>query len=1173
MSYKKNLVSMDGNTAAAHVGYAFSDVAAIYPITPSSPMGEHCDAWASQKRKNIFGQVVKVAELQSEAGASGAVHGSLVAGAFTTTYTASQGLLLMLPNMNKISGELLPTVFHIAARSVATHALSIFGDHSDVMHARPTGFSMIASGSVQEVMDLALVSHLATIETNIPFIHFFDGFRTSHEIQKIETISYESMKDLVNFEKVSEFRERAMRPENPQMRGTAQNPDIFFQNREAANLFYDEVPIVVEEMMKKVHQLTGREYHLFDYVGHPEAERLIILMGSGTETAHEYVDAMVKKGDKIGVLKVRLYRPWSSEHLLQAIPGTVKKIAVLDRTKEPGASGEPLFLDVCSAFFGKADAPKIVGGRYGLSSKEFTPGMIHSVFENLKSYSPKHNFTVGIEDDISHLSLNDYKNIITTPKSNVACKFFGLGSDGTVGANKNSIKIIGDNTDNFAQGYFKYDSKKSGGITVSHLRFGPEKIRSTYLVNSPSFVAVHNPSFLGRYDVLEGIKEGGTFLLNSPFSKEEAFYKLPIREQQIIIEKKLNFYTIDAVDIASEIGLGQRINMIMQTAFFKLSGILEENQAIKLIKDAIKKTYGKKGDDIVEMNYLAVDKTLEHLIKVDIPEKTDASNSLTPDFDPDVPEFVNEMVRPVAAEKGDELPVSLMPADGVFPTATSQFEKRGVAVNIPIWQKDNCIQCNQCAFSCPHGVIRPYLFDDEVLSEAPQGFETIEARKPYEGNKYKIQISPLDCTGCGVCADVCPTKEKSLIMDSFINNVEKEKEFYKFAVENCEEQQHDMSNIKSSQFCKPYFEFSGACAGCGETPYIKLVTQLCGDRMVIANATGCSSIYGGTAPTSPYCVNDEGFGPAWANSLFEDNAEYGFGMKLASDQLKDQLVLKVSELVEKEIPEDLKNILKNWLENFSNVEETKKMRNEIEEMLHVAYDYAEGETRNLIYEVLELKDYFVKKSIWIIGGDGWAYDIGYGGVDHVIASGADVNILVLDTEVYSNTGGQASKATPLGSTAKFAAAGKPTSKKDLGLMAMSYGYVYVASCAMGANRNQVLKAFKEAENYNGPSIVICYSPCINHGIDMSCSQSEQQKAVDSGYWLLYRYDPRLKSDNKNPLQLDSKEPKSDFREFIEGEIRYRSLKKLFPEDAERLFNEASKQAKERFNYYKKLSEI
>ncbi|PKK91207.1 MAG: pyruvate:ferredoxin (flavodoxin) oxidoreductase [Candidatus Wallbacteria bacterium HGW-Wallbacteria-1] len=1175
MTEKRNLISMDGNSAAAHVGYAFSDVAAIYPITPSSTMGELCDAWAAEERKNLFGQKVSVAELQSEGGASGAVHGSLVAGAFTTTYTASQGLLLMLPNMNKIAGELLPTVFHVSARSVATHALSIFGDHSDVMHARPTGFAMLASNSVQESMDMALVAHAATIESSIPFIHFFDGFRTSHEIQKIEEIPYSVMASMINWEKVKEFKKRSMRPENPQMRGTAENPDIFFQNRESANKYYNAVPAIVQNVMDKVGKAIGRTYHLFDYFGHAEAEDVIVIMGSGAEAVHEYVEHMNAKGGKYGVLKIRLYRPWSLDHFIKAMPKSAKRIAVLDRTKEPGAVGEPLYLDVCASYHNHETRPLIVGGRYGLSSKEFTPSMIHSVFKNLKAAKPLNGFTVGIEDDVTNLSLPVDEQINSVPEGTISCKFFGLGSDGTVGANKNSIKIIGDNTDFFAQGYFKYDSKKSGGITVSHLRFGPKPIHSTYLVNRPDFVAVHNWSFLGRYDVLENIRENGTFLINSPYSREEVFGHLPVDVQQTIIDRKLRFFTIDAVKIANEVGLGHRINMVMQTAFFKLSEIIPEAQAIAMIKEAIKKTYGSKGDEIVRMNITAVDRSVDATEKVEIPSAVQPENALNIKLSQDVPSIVKDVIRPVVAEHGDNLPVSKMPVDGVFPTATSQYEKRGIAINVPIWQKDTCIQCNQCAFSCPHAVIRPRLYNKEDLVNMPEGFQVAEGKKPYEGKMYKIQISPLDCTGCGVCQDVCPTKQKSLVMEPLIDNLEKEKAFYDYSesIPTPSDITYDCANLKSSQFCQPYFEFSGACAGCGETPYLKLATQICGDRMVIANATGCSSIYGGTAPTSPYCVNDMGHGPAWGNSLFEDNAEYGFGMSLAINQTTLQLTEAVEKAISLGLSGELKGQLEAWLEKRNDIAASQKLRDSIVTLLPAAAGAADGELAAALETIEEKKDYLVKKSVWIIGGDGWAYDIGYGGLDHVLASGANVNVLVLDTEVYSNTGGQSSKATPTGSTAKFATAGKSTKKKDLGLMAMSYGYVYVASVSMGANRVQLLKAMKEAEEYDGPSIIIAYAPCINHGIDMSKSQSEEKLAVDTGYWLLYRYDPRLKEEGKNPLVLDSKEPTMTYREFLDNETRYKSLTKIFPERAEELFKRAAEEASERREYYKKLASM
>ena len=1164
--------TIEGNEAAAHVAYALSDVAAIYPITPSSSMGEYCDEWAAHGRKNIFGQVLNVTEMQSEAGAAGAVHGSLSAGALSTTFTASQGLLLMIPNMYKIAGELMPVVFHVSARSLAAHALSIFGDHSDINAVRQTGFSMLASASVQEVMDLALVAHLASIRAGLPFIHFFDGFRTSMEIQKIELIDYEDMAKLVDYEAIEEFRSRSMNPEYPQLRGTAQNPDIFFQNREASNPFYAPVADIVQEEMDKVGELTGRKYNLFDYVGDPEAERIVVSMASSCDTIEETVNYLNSLGERVGLVKVRLYTPFSREHFLRALPATATRICVLDRTKTPGALGEPLYQDVCTVFQERKETPVIVGGRYGLGSKDFTPAMVKSVYDNLRPRVPKNHFTVGIVDDVTHTSLPLGEDIDPSPEGTVRCKFWGLGADGTVGANKNSIKIIGENTDMFAQAYFAYDAKKSGGITMSHLRFSPHRIQAPYLLTHSDFIACHNPAFVNEYDILEGIREGGAFLLNSPWTVKEMETRIPDHMKRTIAAKKLDFYTIDAVKIGADLGLGARINMIMQAAFFKIANVIPPEEAFDYVKTAIKKTYGKKGDKIVQMNIDAVDQAVGALKKIKIPKSWETAGHEAY-MEKDEPEFVTEVMRPMLKQQGDQLPVSALPPDGIFPTATTRYEKRGIAINVPEWQPDNCIQCNQCAFVCPHAVIRPVLAAKEDLEEAPKDFVTIDAKgKELKDLQYRIQISPLDCTGCGSCANTCPAKEKALIMKPLGTQKETQVKNHLFSMElPLLDDLMPGTSVKGSQFRQPLFEFSGACPGCGETPYVKLVTQLFGDRMMIANATGCSSIYGGSAPVCPYTVNDEGHGPAWANSLFEDNAEYGLGMELAVTHRRSKLEDLVRETLEADIPEALKEALGNWLENMNDGPKSRETGRKVRDLLEVELLSGAQENNQLFMDILDRSDYLTKKSIWIFGGDGWAYDIGYGGLDHVIATRHDVNILVLDTEVYSNTGGQSSKATPTGAVAKFAASGKPVKKKDLGHMAMSYGYVYVASVAMGANKNQLMKALWEAETYDGPSLVIAYSPCINHGINMGLSQMEEQKAVDAGYWLLYRYDPRRKEEGKNPLVLDSKEPKGDFKDFLMGEVRYSSLTRTFPENADALFAKAEQDVKERYEQYKKMA--
>jgi pyruvate-ferredoxin/flavodoxin oxidoreductase len=1164
--------TIEGNEAAAHVAYALSEVAAIYPITPSSSMGEYADEWAAHGRKNIFGQVVKVVEMQSEAGAAGAVHGALAAGALCTTFTASQGLLLMIPNMYKIAGEIMPTVFHVSARAVATHALSIFGDHSDVNAVRETGFSLLASASVQEVMDLALVAHLASLRASLPFLHFFDGFRTSMEIQKIEMIEYDEMVKLVDYEAIEDFRSRCMNPEYPQLRGTSQNPDIFFQNREAANPFFAAVPAIVQEEMEKVSALVGRKYHLFDYVGDPEADRVVISMASSCDAIEECVNYLNGLGERVGLLKVRLYQPFSREHFLRALPSSARRVAVLDRTKSPGAIGEPLYRDVCTALHDVQDRPLITGGRYGLGSKDFTPIMAKAVFDNLRASVPKNHFTVGITDDVTHTSLELGEDIDPTPKGTVRCKFWGLGADGTVGANKNAIKIIGESTDMYAQAYFAYDAKKSGGITVSHLRFSPHLIQSPYLLTHADFIACHNPAFVNQYNILEGIREGGNFLLNSPWSAADMEKELPDRMKRTIALKKLGFYNIDAVKIATELGLGGRINMIMQAAFFQIANVIPPQEAFKHMKDAVKKTYGKKGEKVVKMNTDAIDRAVGALQKIEVPASwATAGQELY--REKDEPEFVQKVMRPMLAQQGDKLPVSAFSPDGIFPTATTRYEKRGIAIHIPEWIPANCIQCNQCAFVCPHAVIRPVLAKEEDLAGAPEGFVTEEAKgKELKGWRFRIQVSPLDCTGCGNCADICPAKEKALLMKPLGSQTPLQVPNHKFAsglpvVDDL----MPVTSVKGSQFRQPLFEFSGACPGCGETPYIKVITQLYGDRMMIANATGCSSIYGGSAPSCPYTVNEEGQGPAWANSLFEDNAEFGLGLMLGASQRRARLADLVRQALGTEISKDLKDALQLWLDHFGDGDKSREYGERVVELLEAEIAEQPESAQRILDQILERSDYLTKKSVWIFGGDGWAYDIGYGGLDHVLATGNDVNVLVLDTEVYSNTGGQSSKSTPTAAVAKFAASGKPTRKKDLGRMLMTYGYVYVASVAMGANKNQFLKALVEAESYDGPSILIAYAPCINHGINMSRSQNEEKRAVECGYWPLYRFDPRLRAEGKNPFTLDSKEPTGDFKEFLMGEVRYSSLAITFPEKAEDLFKKAEADMRDRFEGYKRLA--
>ena len=1164
---KKIIEIMDGNQAAAYVSYAFTEVAGIFPITPSSPMAEHVDEWAANGKKNLFGQPVQVVEMQSEGGAAGTVHGSLQSGALTTTYTASQGLLLMIPNMYKIAGEMLPGVFHVSARTLSAHALSIFGDHSDVMGVRSTGFALLASNSPQEVMDLGAVAHLTAIHCRMPFLHFFDGFRTSHEIQKIEAWDYEDLRPLVDMEALKAFRAHSLNPEHPATRGTTVNPDIFFQSREAANTKINAIPEATQYYMDKVSELTGRSYHLFDYYGAEDAERVIIMMGSAVETAKETIDYLTAQGEKVGLIAVRLYRPFSVEHFLAAIPETTKKIAVLDRTKEPGAMGEPLYQDVCTTFNQRGVKIPVVGGRYGLSSKDTTPSQILAVYENLKADEPKDNFTIGIEDDVTFTSLPIAKEIHTSPEGEKSAEFWGMGSDGTVGANKNSIKIIGHATDMYCQAYFVYDSKKSGGLTQSHLRFGEKPIRSPYLITNADFVACHNPSYVDKYDMVKNLKEGGTFLLNCGWDAEALETHLPAKMKRTLAAKKAQFYTIDAIKIAREIGLGNRTNTILQAAFFKLSEVIPVDTAVTEMKDAIYKTYfKKKGQAIVDMNNASIDHGLNELVKVEIPASwADAEDE---EVKRDVPDFIRDVVDVMNRQEGDVLPVSTIMKygieDGTWPSGTSKYEKRGAAVFVPEWDMDKCVQCNRCAFVCPHAAIRPVLLDEAEMAAKPAGFATKDANgmKQYQ---YRMQVSPYDCTGCGSCANVCIAKEKALTMQPLESQL-KEAENWTFAVEEVTVKK-DAANgrtLKNSQFLKPYFEFSGACAGCGETPYIKLVSQLFGNRMYVGNASGCSSAYGGSTPSSPYTTDKKGRGIAWAMSLFEDNAEYAYGFLLGQDAVKKQLLDKVVKLQEEGIA---KEACDAYLADGMDPDKTY----EVSENLLAALEGVEGEEAEFIRNNGE---FLTKKSVWAFGGDGWAYDIGYGGLDHVLASGKDINVLVLDTEVYSNTGGQASKSTAAGAIAKFSAGGKEVKKKDLGLMAMSYGYVYVAQVAMGADPNQTLKAIREAEAYNGPSLVICYCPCIEHGpkAGMGLSQAEEKKAVDCGYWQLYRYNPDLKEQGKNPFQLDSKDPTGDFQAFLAGENRYASLKLSFPEKAERLYTKAEADAKARLESYKGMAQ-
>jgi len=1170
---KKKFITCEGNLAAAHVAYMFSEVAAIYPITPSSNMAEYVDEWAANGRKNIFGEIVKVTEMQSEGGASGAVHGSLQAGVLTSTYTASQGLLLMIPNMYKIAGELLPGVFHVTARSVAAHALSIFGDHSDIYATRQTGFALLASGSIQQIMDLAGVAHLASIKSRIPFVHFFDGFRSSHEIQKIEMFDNDDLAPLIDQESLQAFRDRALNPDHPVTRGTAQNPDIFFQAKESVNPFYETIADTVDEYMQEITKLTGREYHPFTYYGDPEAENVIMAMTTITETAKEVIDHLLEDGEKVGLITCHLYRPFSEKYFFKVFPKSVKRIAVLDRTKEPGAGGEPLYLDVRNMFYEKENAPMIIGGRYGLSSKDTTPAMVLSVFNNLKLNEPKNGFSVGIVDDVTFQSLPMLDEIDLSPEGTFQAKFYGLGSDGTVGANKNSIKVIGDTTDKYCQAYFAYDSKKSGGFTTSHLRFGDKEIRSPYLVNMPDFVACHVPSYINVYDVLKGLKKGGTFLFNSIWDEEETKRRLPNHMKAYMAQNDIQFYTINATAIAEEIGLGNRTNTIMQSSFFKIANVIPYDMAVEHLKKAILKTFGMKGEEIVNMNYAAVDRGGGgDLTKIEIPvEWADLDTTPVPDTR-NIPDFIKNVAEPINAQRGDDLPVSAFVGreDGTFPAGTTQYEKRGVAVNVPEWLDENCIQCNQCAYVCPHAAIRPFLLTDAELANAPDGTKVQKGKGGIKEYNFRIQVSVLDCTGCGNCADVCPSKEKSLIMKPLgTQMVEVERwDYMHKEVGYKDNVLPKEKTVKNSQFAQPLFEFSGACAGCGETPYIKAITQLFGDRMMVANATGCSSIYGGAAPSTPYCTDKHGKGPAWANSLFEDNAEYGLGMALGVNKMRERIARRMQETMDAVMP-STKEAFGAWIENKENADTTSEVSAKVVEVL-------KAEKHEVATEILALEQYLIKKSVWVFGGDGWAYDIGYGGLDHVIATGEDINILVMDTEVYSNTGGQSSKATPVGAIAKFAASGKRIRKKDLGMMAMSYGYVYVTQVAMGAGQSQYFKAIKEAEAYPGPSLVIAYSPCIAHGLraGMGKTQEEEKLAVASGYWSLYRYNPLAEAEGKNPFVLDSKEPDwNNFREFILGEVRFSSLKKAFPEHAEELFAASEENAKWRHKSYERLAKM
>ncbi len=1166
-------VTIDGNEAAAYVAHQTNEVIAIYPITPSSNMGEWADQWSAEQKPNIWGTVPTVVEMQSEGGAAGALHGALQAGSLTTTFTASQGLLLMIPNMFKIAGELTSTVFHIAARALATHALSIFGDHSDVMAARAAGFGMLAAGSVQEVMDMALIAQAASLESRLPFLHFFDGFRTSHEVAKVEQLTPDDLRAMIDENLVRAHRARALNPERPIIRGTAQNPDVYFQAREACNPYYLAAPTIVQNVMDKFAQVVGRQYRLFDYTGAADAERIIIIMGSGAEVAHEAVEAMNEAGEKVGLLKVRLFRPFAVESFVAALPASVKSIAVLDRTKEPGATGEPLYCDVITALAEMGISKKVIGGRYGLASKEFTPAMVKGIFDELAKPAPKNHFTVGIVDDVTHTSLDYDPEFSTEVKGTVRALFYGLGADGTVGANKNSIKIIGEETDNFAQGYFVYDSKKSGAITTSHLRFGPRPLRSSYLISKASFVACHQFSFLERIDMLRAAEKGATFLLNSPFGPDEVWDKLPRTVQQQIIDKNLKFYVIDGYEVARQTGMGGRINTIMQTCFFAISGVLPREDAIAAIKHAIKKTYGKRGETVVLKNYAAVDATLSHLHEVKVPGKVTARFDIRPAVPAAAPEFVQKVTARIVEGNGDALPVSAMPIDGTFPSATAQWEKRNIALEIPEWDQELCIQCGKCVLVCPHSVIRAKVYDAGHLEGAPATFKAVAARwKDMKDRKYTLQVAPEDCTGCTLCVQVCPAKSKSEVKHRAINMVpqsplrEPEAANWDFflKIPDTDRKTLSMGQVKDVQLLQPLFEFSGACSGCGETPYVKLMTQLFGDRMLVANATGCSSIYGGNLPTTPYCTNEDGRGPSWSNSLFEDNAEFGLGMRLAIDKQAEyarELVWRLGFLVGEELAQAILNAdQKTEAGIFAQRERVQQLKEKL----------AGAETAEA-RDLLSLADALVKKSVWIVGGDGWAYDIGYGGLDHVLASGRNVNVLVLDTEVYSNTGGQASKATPRGAVAKFAAGGKPVGKKDLALMAMSYGSVYVAKVAMGGSDMHTVKAFLEAEAFEGPSLIIAYSHCIAHGYDMAFGMDQQKAAVNSGYWPLLRYNPSLAAQGKNPFQLDSRAPSIGLKEYIYNETRYTMLAKSNPDEAKRLLELAQDDVGMRWKLYEHMS--
>ena len=1187
MGKEKKFITCDGNTAAAHVAYMFSEVAAIYPITPSSPMAEHVDEWAVAGRKNLFGDTVLVQEMQSEAGAAGAVHGSLQAGALTTTFTASQGLLLMIPNMYKIAGELLPSVFHVSARTVASHSLCIFGDHGDVMACRQTGFAMLCEGSVQEVMDLSAVAHLAALETRVPFINFFDGFRTSHEYHKIEEMDMEDIRPLVPMDKVAEFRSRALSPEHPEAKGMAENPETFFAHRESCNPFYDEVPAVVEKYMAEISKITGREYKPFTYYGAEDATDVIILMGSATEAAREAIDYANANGKKYGMVSVHLYRPFSVERLLAAVPKSVKRIAVLDRTKEPGANGEPLYLDVKDAFYGQENAPLIIGGRYGLGSADVTPTMILTVYKNLELPEPKNHFTLGIVDDVTFRSLPIEEEMALGGEGIFEAKFFGLGADGTVGANKNSVKIIGDNTNKYCQAYFSYDSKKSGGFTCSHLRFGDTPIRSTYQIKTPNFVACHVQAYLRMYDVLRGLRQNGQFLLNTIFEGEELVNFLPNNVKKYFAEKNITVYYINATKIAQEIGLGNRTNTILQSAFFRITGVIPVELAVEKMKAAALKSYGAKGQDVVDKNYAAIDRGGEY---VQLTVKPEWAN--LPDDEvkaDDAPAFVKELVRPINAQAGDLLKVSDFvkhnTVDGSWEVGTAAYEKRGVEAFVPVWNKDNCIQCNQCAYICPHAAIRPFVLDDEELKGFAAAADTLEMKAPaaMKGMHFRIETSVLDCLGCGNCADICPGNPKTgkaLTMAPFnpdAADMVQEAKNWEYLVKNVKSKQNLVdikSNVKNSQFAQPLFEFSGACSGCGETPYVKLISQLFGDRQMIANATGCSSIYSASIPSTPYTKNEKGQGPVFNNSLFEDFCEFGLGMALGNKKMKERVAKLLQEMIDGNASDEYKALAKEWIENKDDAEKTK----EIAPKLRACIAESAAKGCPICKELQTLDHYLVKRSQWIIGGDGASYDIGYGGLDHALASGEDINIFVIDTEVYSNTGGQSSKATPIGAIAQFAAGGKRITKKDLGLMQSTYGYVYVAQVAMGADNAQCLKALREAEAYPGPSLVIAYAPCINHGLKakggMGKSQAEEAKAVECGYWHLWRFDPRLAEEGKNPFQLDSKAPNWDnFQAFLDGEVRYLSLKKVRPTEAQELFDAAKKAAQHRYATYVRMSKI